>query len=300
MYLNERSWETADISPRDIRSALIEFVKLYSFLAGKYGLTAVYVPAAEEPYLRNMTYSIAKWLSETDRECRDLFLGFWQRRIVYQPEDEYEATRDSITFLGATEAILNNSFLISLGCKASWKQDTLYFRFYSLLADSDELMKVPNVSAAYQLEQEPVHSMLTRLRVSPVYSYEELWRRKDELFPHLRFCPSVQRDFRQLETTYLAQIIRKLLELDCYASSYDGGPFQPSLLSKTTPESEETLRQYRKEHTFTDDFGTEYIASWHMRFTGMAGRVFFVPSYRNKLFLICYVGKKLPNVTYPT
>lgn len=299
MYLNEKSWEVSDIPSHTIQTALTEFVKLYSVLAGKYGLTAVYVSAEEEPYLRSMTYTIAEWLAGTNRECRDLFLSFWQKRIVYQPEDDYEATYDSAAFPGAAEAILHNSFLISLGSAAKWKQNTLLFRFYSLHTDCEKPTEVPNVFTTYQLEQEPVHSILIQLHTVPVYSYDELWRKKGELFPHLSFCPSIQRNFRQLETMYLSQIMRKLMELNRYAESYEGGSFQPGLLSKTTPESEETLRQYRKEHTFADETGTEYIASWHMRFTGMAGRIFFVPNYQDRQFLVCYIGKKLPNVTYP-
>lgn len=299
MYLNEKSWETKDISPYAIRNALVEFVRLYAALAGKYGLSAVYVSAKEEPYLRSVTYTVAKWLSETDRECKELFLSFWQRRVIYQPEDEYEAVFDSASIPGAAEAILNDSFLISLQSEEKWQCDTLPFRFYSLLTDQETLEEVPNVFAAHQLDQESFHSILMRMHTASVYSYEELWRKRGELFPHLVFCPSVQRDLRQLETMYLAQIMRKLLELNHYAGLYGAEPFQPGLLSRTTVESEETLKQYKKEHTFTDETGAEYIASWHMRFTGIAGRIFFLPDYHDGRFLVCYIGKKLPNVTYP-
>ena len=71
------------------------------------------------------------------------------------------------------------------------------------------------------------------------------------------------------------------------------------LLSKTTPESEETLKRYKKEHTFRDEAGNDYVASWHMRFTGIPGRIFFIPDYSAEGMLVCYIGKKLKTVLNP-
>lgn len=299
MYLNEKSWEVLDIPSNVLQNALVEFVKLYSVLAGKYRLTSVYVPAEEEPYLRSLVYTVAKWLSETDCEYRRMFQSFWQRRIIYQPEDEYEARNDSGSFLGATEAIRQGSFLLSLGSEEKWKQDILTFQFYSLQTGKESLVELDNIFSEHQTEREPFLSILKRFQTVTVYSYEDLWQRRIDLFPHLVFCPSIRRDFRKLETVYLAQIIRKLLELNHYAELHENGSFHPEFLSKTTPESEETLKHFSKEHTFTDENGIEYIASWHMRYTGMEGRIFFIPSYKNGKILVCYIGKKLPNVTYP-
>lgn len=44
----------------------------------------------------------------------------------------------------------------------------------------------------------------------------------------------------------------------------------------------------------------EYLASWHMRFTVIPGRIFFIPQYKDDKILVCYIGKKLKNVSYPT
>lgn len=46
--------------------------------------------------------------------------------------------------------------------------------------------------------------------------------------------------------------------------------------------------------------GVEYLASWHMRFTVIPGRIFFIPQYKDDKILVCYIGKKLKNVSYPT
>lgn len=60
------------------------------------------------------------------------------------------------------------------------------------------------------------------------------------------------------------------------------------------------MEMYQKQHTFRDENDVEYQASWHMRFTGIPGRIFFVPDYTDAAMLICYIGKKLPNASYPT
>ena len=126
------------------------------------------------------------------------------------------------------------------------------------------------------------------------------WERRKKFFPHLYFCPSVEEDFGVLESFYLNQIMRKLKELENYCVKYAGVKFNPTQLTKTTTESKVTMKKYKDEHTFMDEEGAMHIVSWHMRFTGIPGRIFFVPEYKQGGILVCYIGKKLPNVTYPT
>ena len=159
---------------------------------------------------------------------------------------------------------------------------------------------VRNVFSASQLAEEPLAAALKATFAVTIYTYEELWERRSRLFPHLRFCPSVRRDLENLEKSYIRQIVKKLSELEEYSSKYQGLPFRPDHLTKTTPESDTTMEMYQKQHTFRDENDVEYQASWHMRFTGIPGRIFFVPDYTDAAMLICYIGKKLPNASYPT
>lgn len=133
-----------------------------------------------------------------------------------------------------------------------------------------------------------------------IYTYEELWNRREELFPFLDFCPSVEKNMRGLQRGYLEQVYRKLSELNEYCKNYGKKPFDKELLSKTTPGSEKTMQQYEEEHTFIDNSGKKHVVTWHMRFTGIPGRIFFELPDKNGKILVCYVGKKLPNVEYPT
>ena len=157
-----------------------------------------------------------------------------------------------------------------------------------------------NVFSKEQLLRSPLCERLKSDNRNLVASYDELWEKREIVLPYLRFCPSVEKDLKRLESTYFTQVIKKLCELNSYCEKHMKEPFQPHLLSKTTPESEKTLELFPASHTFTDERGEKYLASWHMRFTGISGRIFFVPNYQEEAMLICYIGEKLPNANYPT
>lgn len=300
MYLNEKAWEAELENSYKAGEALKAFLDVYKILAGKYHMPDIYVPAADEPYFRSVTYTVGKWMSEADIEYKRLFLSFWQRRVTYEPEDEFEVCCESGALKGGTEAVLNDSFMLSICLKEAWKKPEIAAGLFSLADDTETPVIVRNVYEAGQLDREPIASILRATQEVKIYSYRELWEKRGSLFPHLCFCPSVKKNLESLELCYIHQVIRKLTELEAYCVNNPGQKFKPELLTKTTMESDETIKKYRKQHTFRDETGTEYLVSWHMRFTGIPGRIFFIPEYSGSSILICYIGKKLSNVTYPT
>lgn len=190
--------------------------------------------------------------------------------------------------------------MLSICLDDRWKRAEIPAVLFSLADNAESPVVVRNVFSAAQLAEEPLAAALKATFAITIYTYEDLWERRSRLFPHLRFCPSVKRDLENLEKSYIRQIVKKLSELEEYSSKYPGQPFRPELLTKTTPESDSTMDMYQQRHTFRDENGVEYEASWHMRFTGISGRIFFVPDYTDTEMLVCYIGKKLPNATYPT
>lgn len=300
MYLNEKAWEIQQDNQYIIDEALKNFLKMYSVLAGKFHQPGIFVPADMEIYLRSKEYPIGKWLSEVDIEYRRLFLSFLEKRVIYQPDEEYEVSVDNERLNGATEAFLNDSFLISLCLNDIWKIESLKADFFSLNDLDTRVVYINNVYDREQLQRSPIQDILAITVKEGIYSYQELWKRREELFPHLRFCPSVKRNLEELEISYISQVIKKLSVLEQYCSVNGEGRFKPELLTKATPEGDPTLKKYKKQHTFFDDEQQKYTAEWHTRFTGIEGRIFFVPKYKGNLILICYIEKKLPNVTYPT
>ena len=166
--------------------------------------------------------------------------------------------------------------------------------------DGEEEVEVANVFHADQLDDSDIKCILDEEAKIPILNYEELWAKKDDLFPHLCFCPSVEMDLQKLENYYLSQIVQKLEQLEQHCAITGTEKIDTSVLSKTTVESQATLDKYTADHTFRDEKGKSYVASWHMRFTGIPGRIFFVPGYEPERMLVCYIGKKLKNVSFPT
>ncbi len=131
----------------------------------------------------------------------------------------------------------------------------------------------------------------------------ELWVQCVERYPLLRFCAIVETHLNQYGTgaEELSQIVKRLAELERYASSWITGRFQPELIgSKVTPESPETLKQFGKDRTFLCPDGVTRLFSWHARFTPNAGRLYFYPDEETRTITIGYIGAHLPTQLYRT
>lgn len=300
MYLNEKSWKVQQDEPYLIDGAIRKFLDIYAAIKRKYPRLEIYVPENETIILQSTKYPFEKWLATVDREYQRLYLSFWQKRITYSPEDEYEIAFEGEELRGGTEAYLNDSFMISIGLTDKWKQELVVGELTALRNDDERTVKVKNIFFKEQLENKQIIDIFQKETGIRVCSYPELWRRRKDFFPHLSFCPSVENNLNILENFYLNQIVKKLIELENYCNNYVDKRFDASLLTKTTIESRSTIDKYNMEHTFIDETGASHVASWHMRFTGIPGRIFFIPEYSENSMLICYIGKKLKNVTYPT
>ena len=299
MYLNEKSWHVQQEDLYVIDEKIRKFLDIYALMKRKNPRKEIFVSEDEQLYIDSKNYPLAKWLSEADIEYRRLYLSFWSKRITYKPEDEYEVNVEDEILKGGTEAYLNDSFMVSIGLDEKWEQKDIKATLFSVYEEEKEI-NINNIYCKEQLDDNDVEEVFYREKRKSVKSYEQLWDQKEELFPHLSFCPSVEEDFSCLQISYLDGVVKKLLELERYCTNFGNEIFDPSKLTKTTGESLATLDKYRKEHTFIDEIGVEYLASWHMRFTGIPGRIFFIPQYEDDKILVCYIGKKLKNVSYPT
>lgn len=115
--------------------------------------------------------------------------------------------------------------------------------------------------------------------------------------PEAHLHPRGQRKMGEL-IARAAQVYKRLLELQRAGESMKGN-FDKNVLTKATPESEATLKQYSQEHTFQLPDGRTQLFSWHTRYTGgYAGRIFFYAVPREKIIYIGYIEKKLPTAKY--
>lgn len=297
MYLNEKSWheKTEDLYLIDMK--IRKFLDVYAEIKRKNSQEEIFVPEEEKLYINSESYSLGQWLNATDKEYQRLYLSFWNKRVTYKLDDDYEVRINDEILKGGTESWINDSCMLSIELNEKWKEENIEVTLISVV-ESNKKVKIRNVSDKEHLENENIKKLF--IVDNEVKSYNELWEKRGELFPHLSFCPSVEGKLKNLQVSYLNQVTKKLVELEDYCVQFPKLAFDPSKLTKTTTESGATLEKFEKEHTFKDEDGKEYLASWHMRFTGIPGRIFFIPNYNDDKdkILICYIGEKLRNVSY--
>ena len=258
-------------------------------------------------------YPLSRWRNDAnvDLEVRRYFRSLVSR---YPPLDDLpEISNDMLSqdffhqgrqAYGLGIAYLLENLSISLPSARSWNVHEIEVKS-EWLNESSELTS-QNVLIAHA--SNPSHIALLagwitgRLKTG-VENGEDLWNRKEELFPNLIFCDSVAKQIRPLQKGFpiFRHIVKRLFELQTYCSEWLGGPFLPDHLTfKATVESEPTMQKYRKERTFTCPDGNEITFAWHGRMTPGAWRIYFDPDIGPGMMRIGYIGPKLPTVKYQT
>ncbi len=173
------------------------------------------------------------------------------------------------------------------------------------LDDSGDLVsqgvQIPHASNSFHID-ELAGWIENRLKAG-VQNGEDLWNRREELFPNLIFCNHVAKQILPLQPgdPLFRQIVKRLFELQTYCSAWNEGAFAPDqLLFKATVESESTMQKYSKERTFNCHGENEITFTWHGRITPGAWRIYFDPTIGPGMMQIGYIGPKLPTVKYPT
>lgn len=303
MYINEKSFEDTVENKYEIRESISQLVELLYTLSTDYRLTNIYYCGNDIPRWNSFSYPYEKWLSdpEVDRDLKRQWMNLVRKINLYEADTDYSFVYQDIEIAAGAEAILEDSCIISFASDKRWLSDSISGNFISLNENGNEVMETEkSVYNLWNKKQASTCEMLTFEPKEEVESYEQMWNQKEIWFPNLEFCPSVKKNLKGLEVGYIQQVWKRLSELNEYARLHGSERFDATLLKHVSPESDSTLKMYEKEHTFCDEREDRYLFSWHSRFTGVEGRVFFYPRYRENKILIGYIGKKLKNVSYPT
>lgn len=138
---------------------------------------------------------------------------------------------------------------------------------------------------------------LVRYNNSFIQTGNELWIKRNELFPNLEFCNTVRLQMRSLhnDTPELEQVINRLCELQDVASKcVSGKPMKKTdFVSKVSPESDTRLKSLVNRLIYLCPDGKNRLFSWHVRYTPGAGRIYFYPVESKKKFYIGYIGNKI-------
>ncbi len=311
MVLNELSLETpvADISTaRKLMSELIQTLRQAKSLGVK-------------PILRTHSninnielvcdYPIASWRNDkiVDLEER----RFFRSLILKAPfcEDALQQIKDKFDLSevrhqgkladGLRFALITNYIAVSLFSDIQW--DTNFLELQVTELDENEQLtdyseKIVHASRSSHVKQHTdwIKNRIENKLFDRQVDGEALWERREEFFPHLIFCEQVEQQLQNLYTgnPILQQVKKRLLELEKYCQTWQTGIFNPNLLpSKTTPESDSRIQEFRQQLTIKCPDNKERLFSWHLRMTPGAWRVDFSEDLGPGKIIIGYIGLKL-------
>ena len=254
-------------------------------------------------------YPLAKWRNDPSviREERSFFrllttkAPFWTdvAEEIKNDFDLSEVLYQGERASGLGFAFVSDSLTVSLCSEVIWDGSYLTLNITQLDEHDNLIEEQVEIVHASRSEHITEHNnwIQNRIRTS-VRDGGDLWQRRDELFPHLEFCASVEGQICSLLAGYpmLIQVTKRLFELEEAAKVWTSGFFDlESLPSKATPESDSRLKEFKNKLTIQCPDGTNRLFSLHLRMTPGAWRLYFFPlnPEDTQKILVGYVGQKL-------
>lgn len=251
-------------------------------------------------------YPMRRWLNDgdVDRVARQYVkrlttkAPFWDGLPdLYQRVQSSAFEYDEKAAHGLGIAYLLEGLALSLPSEECW--NTARLSLNALLDEDGEIETVSVIHASHPNHiGEHKEWIQERLR-SDIEDGEDLWNRRSELLPSLKFCEGVDCQMSELSPTMLRPVARRLFELDAYCYNWTEGGFDPDQFpARATPESQATLQRYEDERVFLCPDGVERLFSWHVRVTPGSWRIYFDPEPGPGAMFIGYIGPHLPTVMH--
>lgn len=320
MVLNELSLDPPAPTVQQARQRMIDFLET-ARIAAKFGVKKVIRTSDDLSYLTLApNYPLVRWMNdnEVDRDTRRFFKTLLTKspylKDITDNEIKDRNERSQFSYQGEEAKGLGVAYLlealaISFRSAQHWDRSTLELTFIELdekgeLQD-EQVLKVTHACSIVHSQQ---HENWIKERVRnharlDILDGNKIWERKEELFPNLQFCETVQKQLQGVlrGDLLLQPIMKKLFDLNTFCENWHDGPFDyRKIPGYITPESDATLKKYAEEHIFMCPDGIDRLFSWHARLTPSAWRIFFYVDDEKRLLIIGHIGHKLPNLLYPT
>ncbi|MBS9383839.1 MAG: hypothetical protein HEQ24_06200 [Dolichospermum sp. BR01] len=249
-------------------------------------------------------YPLEKWLNDpkVDQVEQDFFLDtrFFEFNEFPDQEQENEvlyACRDYTNEpKGLVYAYTLKALSVSFKTHELWNNNLTSLLQITINEDGKLLEEIIEVKHASSKNHVIEHEEWIKNRLyDNINSGLDLWNNRKEIFPHLEFCDSVEKQLENINNGYpiFQQIMKKLSELEEYSKKWISGTFnKDDFASKVTPESKSRLDNFEKELTFECLDGEKRLFSWHIRMTPGAWRLHFHPLKPTKI-IIGYIGVKI-------
>lgn len=310
MVFNELSTSNNEVSLGEINCLISTFVKTYSeVLKTQSGIhRSIATPINFNDLELAPGYYLAQWRNAptVDKDEKMRFLGICERQTITTPSfsDTLYVQHAGDVGSGLQIAYEKNSPLISFRSNADWEKHSIQCELYDIESEEESRISLNNLSSVETVKE---NSEWIKGRIEEEYASVDtptaFLSQYQKLFPSLCFHRDALDQMRtQINPVNVSTIVEKLLVLEKYFSNWDGGKFDRSVFPPrfVSPESEETLKRFKKEHTFVWS-GRELLVSYHIRYTGgnIPGRIFVYPDHETRKCIVCSLDTKLPTVNDP-
>lgn len=250
-------------------------------------------------------YSVGRWLAEGGIEPRDKRVRIktmLDRSIYYEAcvgKDELENPDVEYRFGEETAQALFIAFSVQ-GLSISWlsgdRWDASSISFEKFWMDEHDVQSCAFTALhASRTTHLAAHGeWLRRQEPPPPGNGAELWNQREQLFPKIDFCSSVEEQIKNLAANAprFKAVIRGLRDLQTYCDAWVSGNFDIHKLSNASGESQSTLNMYSEERTFRCPDGQYRVFEWHLKRADNT-RIHFVDFPETKRLLVGYVGPHL-------
>lgn len=250
-------------------------------------------------------YYTFQWRNgKVDRDMLRRYQGLCDRQHICNENNlDYDVQVNERSGNGILYAFLHDEILLSMCSQEVFRHFKIEAQYFSVEDEQEKKIEILNISCADHVENN-LDMWMARKKIEYEVNVEigEFLDKLHEYYPTLEFGKVARNQLEnEIEPQHYKTIRLKLYELECVFSKWDGGQVLETMFqSKMTPESMETLKRFKDEHTFLVGDKT-VLASYHIRYTGnLAGRIYFYPDRESKKCYICSLTTKLPTVSEPS
>lgn len=260
-------------------------------------------------------YRIYQWRNdpEVDREESRFFktlvtkAPFWTD-VFEKLKDEFDLSEiryQEEIVSGIGFALIIDGLPLSFNSESRWSDSYLSLEVLRIDDNQEIVRETVEVVHASCLNHVKQHNDWIQDRIQKtvnINSGKEIWEQREELFPNIDFCDSVNRQlqnirYRQIE---LKPVIKALLGLQNSCKNWNEGYFSVQGYSlEESGESEPTLNKYRQERIFVCPDGKERLFERYIKLRLCNWRIHFIAEKPGTL-IIGYIGCHLPTVNYRT
>ncbi|TAF10086.1 MAG: hypothetical protein EAZ76_15880, partial [Nostocales cyanobacterium] len=207
--------------------------------------------------------------------------------------------------IGLGTAYLLDTIAISFISDQNWDLSYLELDIIQLNDEENiinDILKIRHISRNIHIQDH--ETWIQRKIQEGIVDGTDIWKRREELFPNLKFCDSVRKQLENIRSGQieLRPVYTTLIEIQkCCQNWQDGGFSTEGYSLEESGESESTRNndQLRKERTFISPDGEERFFERHFKLRSCNWRIHFFPLEPGTL-IIGYVGRHLSTVNYRT